>query len=691
MTDPSVNVPLQACDSETGASLVLAQSIRIQVLDCRSGAPIVGVTPAEVLLAPAGEDFDPAAHSVIASSEGGGWDIVANYQIPVDESSGNPSPASGFTPPSDLEKLQIAMNALGYDCGRPSSSFGNQGYSALRAYQTDWYAAHPEEPQPAEFTRAVTSAWVRRIVADYNERFIRAVQRQLTLLGYDCESDDGAWGETTKAQFTAWQRDSLGYRNPFHHFNGAQASRVAVAKTLEDAFSATDANGIFRLPVPQARILDGFKIRIRFADFAIVNEHAAWRTAGVSGPTDLSVEWVGPQTTIDWGWRVRGPAEPANTSDASLPEFKTQLEYEVPAACSGVLDDLSDAEREQAGFSPLFCPGEGAPEIVVFALLWCQPVWDEYLDPATASINTHASVQDPAERGRRMHIVTTYFDLSGSAEFGGKGYGLYETGGLYRGHGHRGLDLHAVLGANAFAVHAGTISFRATDGDGGNVANLNWTGTGRTNIGYLHLDSFVGTSGSRVRAGQIIGRAGRSGNLGAVSRWPGHVHVNVGAGVALRSSPDAANRVCIPCNESPLLFPCACAITQAAHDPSTCQFGSSTFATPCWAVSELRCPHMNLATQADRKLQAQLKFLWRNNNRDAGPYVDPGSFDGDLGAVPQTPTQAASAGRSRRAIRAFRVAHELTPADAAPPAGYTMDAAAQAVLDQLAPITAAGA
>lgn len=283
--------------------------------------------------------------------------------------------------------------------------------------------------------------------------------------------------------------------------------------------------------------------------------------------------------------------------------------------------------------------------------------------------------------------------------------------------GHRGLDISvcsgnqhtngAEWGDPVFAVRGGEVSSLSNwNGKStqsvGNTVTIKWAGGGRKVLGYLHLDCIFVKNRDRVRAGQVLGCGGRTGNFGdlnkegryvTVSQWPSHVHLNVGIhedGVTtlLDLEPDEANRCCIPTSQTALLFPCRCEVPtgEKLDDarglyPIGCRFDRKRVVGNCWAVFNLQCPHIpakgsvtELAKSGGKELckeklriQAQLMYLFE---RHGSPYQSPGPIDGDPG---------------RKTYRALQVVRGRTglPAPAKP---GTIEQAVMDELDKLAPI-----
>lgn len=86
---------------------------------------------------------------------------------------------------------------------------------------------------------------------------------------------------------------------------------------------------------------------------------------------------------------------------------------------------------------------------------------------------------------------------------------------------HRGIDIFAPKETNVFAVEDGQVR-KDDDPKGGIVAYLK-TSDGSTYY-FAHLSEFIGASPRTVKAGEVIGAVGTTGN--AVGKAP-HVHFQV--------------------------------------------------------------------------------------------------------------------------------------------------------------------
>lgn len=687
--------------SELANVKAVLRKLAVKIIDCRSGEPVVNTPVEKVLIADPGETWNDKTHAAVRFYGDFSWDLVENYIIPYNETTGQPASATGFTA-ADRSKLQVALTALGYNCGKAGKTFTEEDWTALEAYESDWYAAHPAETKPAKFKKEVTAAWIARIVADYNRRFYETLQMHLTGLGYECPASEfGTFGPVTAEKFATWQKVELGTKSPWTRLNTPDnyAQRKTTVGKLQERrkLFATNDDGIVYIPIPVTKILKGFQIKIQFKEFPLLLERRGYRSAHDVRPLPVKIEWA--DTAQDkaagpWGWRYR-PA--GNTGPVgSLPEFRSFLETTVPGIESADWEKLAPAARDEAGFSPWFPVVTGHPEMVALAMVWAPPVWDGIPDPSPAfRITDKVYVEEGVlRRPGNLHIVTRAGDGAGSETYGNKGYGKldHSNAPLWRGNdGHYGIDIHAVGGAKVFAIHGGQLERKsqgATVGAGHFIA-LSFVHKGRTYRWTSFHFSAYGAPAGPVMAGEIAGYAGRTGNMGQNSLNPGHTHVESRDLVnrhqmRLASEVDEANAVCIPTNQTPLLFPCRGENFRSADEadnPRGCRFQKTNVVDGCWAVAELACPYMHGTTRENgRRLQAQLRYVYETY---AGQFSHPGKLDGDIGDVPK---KIAGASKTRRAIRNFRIEMELTAKNAPENEGWEMDDQAWALLDDWAPI-----
>jgi murein DD-endopeptidase MepM/ murein hydrolase activator NlpD len=114
-------------------------------------------------------------------------------------------------------------------------------------------------------------------------------------------------------------------------------------------------------------------------------------------------------------------------------------------------------------------------------------------------VRQHASMQRRIHLDRWVRPVTSYL-LTAGFDDGGS---LWSTGR------HTGQDFAAPIGTPVYAATRGTIVSASYDGAYGNKLVIAHPDGART--WYCHLELFVRTSG-RVRAGELVGRIGITGN-----------------------------------------------------------------------------------------------------------------------------------------------------------------------------------
>ncbi|WP_029902090.1 hypothetical protein [Prevotella sp. 10(H)] len=558
---------------------------------------------------------------------------------------------------------------------------------------------------------AIRNARTSKVAISYGETKVEKI--------FDLKKDAKALSTSTKVKSSMEALQKLGYgesdvipKNNYDetwhaHYNKYWADRSAafhVAKLesgnppdnmmkfiIEEYNShrATDSSGILTVKIPTPMLDEhNVEVEVGFFDFPVVLEriNGDSRTNSVlrsneNDATEFKIKWRGPQST-GWGGNFGWVIHSGRVSEA---EFKVSETIKIK-------NDLNKFEKFDPEILSSFYDADdnSSPHFHLLAMEWCQCVWDGIDDPEEVGINEYSCVENADYANLNMHIVTTYFDIGGSDPYGGKGYGKSEVrnsgGYLWRSAGHRGLDIHANLGDNIYAVHGGKLT-RGFATKVGNKLTVTWTTPMSANITYLHLNGYVdGIPENYAMAGRIVAYAGRTGNLGAISEWPGHVHLNVGATpvhvIGLRTTlaqlHDDNLNVVIPNNDYPMLFPCRCAVTSATQDPSGCEFDNTTFATPCWAVHELKCPYMLHEGRRNRRIQAQLKHLSYYSS----------SLDGLWGNLPNNNTPVIS--NTRQAIYNFKADNNLLVIDPTRtfiPEDYDMTAAEEAILNLEAPVT----
>jgi murein DD-endopeptidase MepM/ murein hydrolase activator NlpD len=352
------------------------------------------------------------------------------------------------------------------------------------------------------------------------------------------------------------------------------------------------SNGIVSLSLPLSRVVGGVHIHVAFREFAIAavpSRAEADAGAAVPLPSSSSIQedgdeqkrdatpanrrrivWRGGQRVarpVDakapWGWWLEGPgtrlgafpdlggepiASPGPEHLAALSElpFFTSLDLDIHATdVAGATSAWREVQEAHGDLAATF-PDDDSAEMVVYALVWSQPVWDDISD---SGAHPGAFIQAATERDRHLHLVTMYRNVQGLP---GTEYGKF--GAATRdGHLHQGYDIYLRQTDPEFAVHGGLVSATRTGGAAGNRVILTVLGK---EIKYFHMGTFAKEAkdvGARVLAGQVIGFAGRTGNL--LPQYPTHVHLE-GAAALLKSHPEAA--VVLPTNETALSWPCDC-------------------------------------------------------------------------------------------------------------------------------------
>lgn len=487
---------------------------------------------------------------------------------------------------------------------------------------------------------------------------------------------DNGWGEQSCNAFNAYWADRVFDANIVAN-KDTQPDTYYLNKIRDEynSHAYTDEQGFIKLRIPKSFLHSrAVTVDIAFHDFCCVLEkrksdpgHTLNRGLPTEGqPTAFDIDWKGSPNSgtqnIEWSEYFDGQGSYIESAHFGWIAAKGSTYADVKRVHSLPIKDSCEANAPDISthlLSEHYHPDSSPTHFVLFAMVWAQPIWDGIDDGAVAgSITQHSMVQDSNNRGRNMHIPTHWHDLNGVDKYGGKGYGkLFNGVGVshWRSSSHRGYDIHAQKGDFVFAIHSAKYS--TSHGSlGGTTGSLAWHDAPgrRSNISYLHLQEHVANHHDTVIAGQVVAKAGRSGNLGDPSIWPGHVHINVGTpdtGTTYQYTsmlnktledhyPD--NQVVLVNNTSPLLLPCATEITIDGASLKNCGFTSQKYLSQCWAAAELKCPHMASVGQTDYRLQAQLRYLNEKPASSNDPlkenlnpeYYPPGSLNGDLGSAP---------------------------------------------------------
>lgn len=345
-------------------------------------------------------------------------------------------------------------------------------------------------------------------------------------------------------------------------------------------------------------------------------------------------------------------------------------------------EDMFDS-LDNALLSKFYDPINYPIHFVLFGLVWCQPAWDDFQDPVIPTGTSHHShvyiseniyCNDDAYNlltidgytdnaihttiNKNFHIVSNV-NMNTREPLRQKGYGVvdirpFPDNARSNVDGHLGYDIYNIDNAPVFAPHGGKAESRieldaAGLPDGfGHYTRVLW---GNNMIDLAHLRAAnprpakfpAGNTGdpTEIIAGEVIGFAGWSGNLG--DNQPQHTHVRYRAGpgwagTVLNDPPaaDDPNRFSIPHNELALVIPCKCNYAAAAGVPRDCEFRNTVRVlngrrsiSRCFAPIELCCPFMNVdftSAKAPQKIQSQLKHMFVRNLDPL--YMDPGPIDG---------------------------------------------------------------
>ena len=137
-----------------------------------------------------------------------------------------------------------------------------------------------------------------------------------------------------------------------------------------------------------------------------------------------------------------------------------------------------------------------------------------------------ARVQAPLDRHGPFRVTqraeaTLRFPVQGMTPRAvGGGFGEGRDRGRRR---HEGIDIFAPRGTPAVAAVDGWITAQTTNRLGGNVVWI-WSMRQRIGLYYAHLDRHAVLPGERVRAGDIVGYVGNTGNARGT---PPHLHFGV--------------------------------------------------------------------------------------------------------------------------------------------------------------------
>ncbi len=487
--------------------------------------------------------------------------------------------------------------------------------------------------------------------------------------------------------------------------NGGDPLESTIKLIIEEYNShrATDADGYLNVKIPRVLLLTQEKISIEvgFHDFPVVLEkqkkddrsNPIQRSSNKFTETGFKVAWDDNQST-EWGksigWKV------SKESDNSL--FKVSEKIEVGMLIGKDCKDsfkeeytnlYFDAKKEKAAIESGKVQGaENNPHAVLFAMQWCQPVWDNISDAASDNrINDITFTAKRNDKGNwikdlNMHIVSRY--MSGETNPYGHYYGFFDmTPPTHRktednpNRVHQGVDLYSGSDGNiyCFASHGGWIHNDTSDSYGHNILLRMTAKNSGPYFRYAHLDPKKGTytTKERVLCGEIIAKTGRTGNIVPYNSLPSHLHLELRNASNNEIEPneitligndigDLVNASILASNKLPLLFPCKCQYGDNSQTVSSCIFSEASIIKTCWAVQEFSydentmkyssnqnvehqseafidgsgiirfaCPYI-FRSGGDKKaqLQAQLKFVYHNQGKQPTVAIPASSYFKDI-------------------------------------------------------------
>ncbi len=507
---------------------------------------------------------------------------------------------------------------------------------------------------------------------------------------------DGVWGgQSSQAYNEYWQDRIIDITEIATTGNLADRPSDADLRAIVNDYNAhaySDDQGVVEIRVPKV-FLDEREVffDVQFWEFPALLEETG--NAGSlsrssnreSIPTDFSVEWTGGDGSnqrsswsdyvgaddafdlnVRFGWRV--------THGVDTEELRAVNRIRVKNG-EGRFEGL-----DESLLSKFYDIDSYPVHFVVFGMVWCQPVWDDFDDPDVPAVQDSSHVYitqnvycnddsynlltidgytDNAVHstvGRHLHIVSNV-NMRTDEPLRQKGYGVVDNRPVNaRGTGHSGYDIYNIDDDPAFAPHGGQAESRF-DNDLGHYTRVMW-GQNRIDLAHFRAanprpakfpaENTNPRSFIPIMAGEVVGYAGWSGNLD--DNQPQHTHVRYrtgprggpwAAGVTTLNDPPAAddpNRLSIPHNELALIIPCRSNYAAAAGVPRDCEFQDTVLVrfgdrsiSRCFAPIEVCCPFMNVAfgsAKAPQKIQAQLKHMFV---RSLDPlYMDPGRVDGDI-------------------------------------------------------------
>lgn len=453
---------------------------------------------------------------------------------------------------------------------------------------------------------------------------------------------------------------------------------------------ATDNNGILTIHIPSALLKDkSAHIEIGFWNFPIVKESIVKRKGfhrDIDGKTQEAkntpfiVSWGNGTQSTKWGgnfnWIASSPRQNSKEDGNNRAELKVSESLIIK-------DSAEEIFSIKPNLRSFLYTKDGDPHFILFAMQWCQPIWDDIEDPdpdiepsRRSNENTFINMKHDRSwvRGLHMHIPSKHTGDSGPY------YGIFDIITPYpRGQRpHYGVDLYS--GPNGdlpvFALHAGEIKPHASAGGYGYQAFLLFGGIGEPSFRYAHLASAT-TAKEWAMAGEIIGTAGLTksvkNNTVEYYNEPYHLHLEfikspttlpptmpsetrlVFSDVnTIPNPPTGPNAFLFQGNKLPLLLPCKsvyCDHPNASYKKSCILDGDGTVNekryTTCFAVKKYPyknnlllsnitdmvstdlntaagliryiCPHL-ISENSPKTVQLQAKIKYLHINKNQGLF-----------------------------------------------------------------------
>jgi murein DD-endopeptidase MepM/ murein hydrolase activator NlpD len=237
--------------------------------------------------------------------------------------------------------------------------------------------------------------------------------------------------------------------------------------------------------------------------------------------TALGRTWIESASSIlASGRAIALPFTVDTTFDAARP---VAVAWTFAAARGRRLElDVDYTQTDAALFVDLFEMDEGTPRLVASARERQRGVTHEVIRDGTYVVR----VQPELLRGgrvtvRQRAVATLAFPVSGlDAREVQSVFGDARDRGARR---HEGVDIFAPRGTPVLAATDGWITRVTTNRLGGNVV-WQWDAARGQALYYAHLDRQEVATGDRVRAGEIVGRVGNTGNAATT---PPHLHFGI--------------------------------------------------------------------------------------------------------------------------------------------------------------------